>query len=149
MTDTQPSLSISQQTVVDGGIILCVAGDLDHHTGPLLEQALSAIPLRPGTGLILEVADLEYCDSTGLTLMIKASHRARAADCSFSLAGPREDLMRVLALTGLDAFFTIHADSAQAVGSLRPAHTPARSKTGQNERGETTSAPSGIHHADT
>jgi anti-sigma B factor antagonist len=104
---------------MDGVTVLCVAGELDHHTGPLLDRALGETAFSPGTGVILDVSGLEYCDSTGLTLIIKALHRAQAAGCAFSLAGPGNDLLRVLNITGLDGFLTVHADSAQAVDALR------------------------------
>jgi anti-sigma B factor antagonist len=100
-------------------MVLSVTGELDHHTGPRLERAFEEVFLDPPTGVVLDVSGLEYCDSTGLTLIIKAFHRAQAAQSAFVVAGPGDDLMRVFGITGLDRFLTIYPDREQATDALR------------------------------
>ncbi|MEU6404285.1 STAS domain-containing protein [Streptomyces sp. NPDC046985] len=118
MTDTDRALTITQQDHATGIVVLSVTGELDHHTGPCLEQALLHVAFDARTGVVLDLSGLDYCDSTGLTLIIKAHHRAEAAQCPFVVAGPNGDLTRVFEVTGLDQFLTVRADTGQAVAAL-------------------------------
>ncbi|GAA5074962.1 STAS domain-containing protein [Streptomyces similanensis] len=117
MTDTDRTLTVTPQPHRAGLVVLKVAGELDHHTAPSLRQAIDDVPYAAGVAVILDVSELLYCDSTGLTVFINAHHRAEAAGSVLGIAGLRDDLGRVFKITGLDQFFTLHADVEEAVAS--------------------------------
>ncbi|MFI2645494.1 STAS domain-containing protein [Streptomyces sp. NPDC018610] len=117
MTDTERTLTVTSQPRRPGLVVLRVAGELDHHTAPSLRQAIDEFPFDE-SGLILDVSDLLYCDSTGLTVFVLARHRAEAAGSVLAIAGLRDDLRRVFDITGLDQFFTLHPSTEQAVASV-------------------------------
>lgn len=118
MTDTKDILALTRQSHPAGPILLCVAGELDHYTGPRLSEAIDELPFGPGTDVVIDLSALEYCDSTGLSLLITAHHRAEAAGSSLSFAGPSPELARVFAIVGLDQVFTLHASVERAVEAL-------------------------------
>ncbi|MEV6809383.1 STAS domain-containing protein [Streptomyces sp. NPDC017248] len=105
---TEPTLTVVQQLHEAGPVLLQVAGELDHHTAPRLTRALESAPLAPGTPLVIDLSGVEYCDSTGITVLVTAYHRCQAAGCPFSLTGLSDDLARVFRTVGLDQVFTFH-----------------------------------------
>ncbi|MFI5972154.1 STAS domain-containing protein [Streptomyces sp. NPDC051452] len=118
MTETERTLAITQESGPDGSIVLRVAGELDHHTAPRLRAALTQIPFGPAGGLIVDLSRLEYCDSTGLTVLITAYHQATAAGSEFSIAGLNPDMRRFFEIVGIDQVITLHPTVDAAYGRL-------------------------------
>ncbi|CCH31636.1 STAS domain-containing protein [Actinosynnema sp. NPDC047251] len=112
-----PALSVEPDRSCAGLTVLRVGGELDLDTTPQLLEALDEVPLGADEGLVVELARLAYCDSTGITALITAHQRAQAAGGSFSLAGVTPDLMRVFHIVGLDQLFTFHPTVDEAVQS--------------------------------
>ncbi|MBT2545252.1 STAS domain-containing protein [Streptomyces sp. ISL-44] len=53
------------------------------------------------------MAELSFCDSSGLNVLITARHTTQKHGRHISLRGPRPQLLRLLELTGTDALFPI------------------------------------------
>ncbi|MBB0243178.1 anti-sigma factor antagonist, partial [Streptomyces alkaliphilus] len=108
MTEAGSTLTITRGTDPTGPIRLRLDGELDHHTVPRLNREFADLPLAPDTEVILDLSGLEYCDSTGLTALVGAHHRAGTAGSRLSLVGPKPHVARVFTVTGLDRFLTLH-----------------------------------------
>ncbi|MEE1816653.1 STAS domain-containing protein [Streptomyces sp. NPDC004288] len=94
---------------VAGSALLTPAGELDHHTAEILRTPLDAA-LDAGTArLVVDCSGLEFCDSTGLNVLLGARLRADAAGGGVHLVGMRPAVARVFHITGADAVFTVHA----------------------------------------
>ncbi|MEU1054178.1 STAS domain-containing protein [Streptomyces sp. NPDC005876] len=117
---TQPTLTVEQKIHEAGPVVLTVTGELDHHTAPQLSQALNHAPLADGSPLVIDLTGLAYCDSTGITVLVTAYHRAQSTGSSLSLAGLSHDLTRVFQTVGLDQVFTLHPTLDDALAALRP-----------------------------
>lgn len=117
MTDRTSTLTVSVDPDLTGPSVLKVSGELDQHTAPKLREALDELAI--GAGVVLDLRDLVYCDSCGITVLISAQQRARTQDSSLPLAGLDPDLARHLRLLGLADVFAFHATVEQAVLSLR------------------------------
>ncbi|WP_308296850.1 STAS domain-containing protein [Streptomyces sp. ISL-44] len=57
--------------------------------------------------MVVDVAELSFCDSSGLNVLITARHTTQKHGRHISLRGPRPQLLRLLELTGTDALFPI------------------------------------------
>lgn len=91
-------VDVSQDT---GTVILRVCGELDLASREVIEPAvLAAIPTS--YTVILDLADLTFCDSTGLTMFIAAKEKAEAEGTTLRLRNPRPNVARVLAISGVD-----------------------------------------------
>jgi anti-anti-sigma factor len=88
----------------DGGTLtLRPAGELDIATAPRLEQALMD-GRTPGDRVVLDLADLEFIDSTGLRVLIRAVEAARRGGWELSLRPGPPAVHRVFEIAGvLDA----------------------------------------------
>jgi anti-sigma B factor antagonist len=84
------------------GTVLAVSGELDLASAPALEEELEKV-INGGSGtVIVDLRDLEFIDSTGLSVLVKAHQRAQESDCSFGLVRGGAQVQRLLSLTGLE-----------------------------------------------
>ncbi|MFJ8962345.1 STAS domain-containing protein [Lentzea sp. NPDC102401] len=96
------------------GPVLELAGDLDDATAPLALQAVKALTPRAGQQVVVDLTELRFCDSSGISTLIAAHNLAHAADAGIALAGVPRHLARALALVGLGGFFVTHPTVVQA-----------------------------------
>ena len=91
----------------DSDAIVSVGGDLDYDSHGRLEEAVGAAldGGRPPSGLVVDLADVTYCDSCGLRVLLGAQARARDVGATFVLRGAHGQPARALKLTGLDQVF--------------------------------------------
>ncbi|GAA2286504.1 anti-sigma factor antagonist [Streptomyces ruber] len=99
------------------GPVLHVVGELDYDQADDLRAELDRLSLDAGQCLVVELAGLEYCDSTGITVLLAARQQTRAARADLVLAAAPPHLLRILGLLGLDQVFTLRPDATAATGS--------------------------------
>jgi anti-sigma B factor antagonist len=116
---TDQTLTVALDPRPAGPAVLRLAGELDHHTVPRVREVLDTIPVGPDAGLVIDLTDLTYCDSTGITVLVTAYQRAESAGGSFGLAGLNQELTRVFQIVGLDEVFTFHPTVDEAVNAQR------------------------------
>jgi anti-anti-sigma factor len=95
--------------------VVTVAGELDHHTAELLRAPLEDALERGRVRLVIDCSQLEFCDSTGLNVLLGARLKADAADGGVHLVGMLPVVARVFEITGADAVFTVHDSLATAL----------------------------------
>jgi anti-sigma B factor antagonist len=96
------------------GPVLEIAGELDYTNACELRELLTTLSLKPGQCLVLDLAGMEFCDSSGLTALIAARAHAHSARSDIALAAVPAHTLRVLRIVGLDQIFPIHPDSRSA-----------------------------------
>jgi anti-sigma B factor antagonist len=102
MTLAPPTAFSSRATVADGHAVVAVYGELDLSTAPVLSQCLAPVIGAHPCDLILDLAGLHFIDSTGLTLIVRASNALKVHQGTLGLAHPTAPVRRVLELVGLD-----------------------------------------------
>lgn len=100
--DPSPSLRIDEQP--DGVIYL--SGELDMASAPQLKSVLQRLIDTGTSQVILDAANLSFCDSTGLGVFVWA-HQTLPADAALVLRNPTERLEQLLRMTHLDHAFDI------------------------------------------
>ncbi|EFL32620.1 anti-sigma F factor antagonist [Streptomyces viridochromogenes DSM 40736] len=99
--------------------VVTPAGELDHHTADLLREPLEDCLAKGFKRLVIDCARLEFCDSTGLNVLLGARLKAEAAGGGVALAGMQPVVARVFEITGADAVFSVH-DTLQAALADEP-----------------------------
>ncbi len=69
-----------------------------------------------GRTVILDLAGLEFIDSSGLAALVRARQHARRAGRDLLLAAPQQQVLRMLAITRLIDVFAVHASVHEAAG---------------------------------
>ncbi|MFI1759409.1 STAS domain-containing protein [Streptomyces sp. NPDC020571] len=96
------------------GPVLSIFGVLDYATVAQLRERLTILTLQPGQRLVLDLAGLTFCDSSGITALIAARNHAAAFHADIALAAVPAHTLRVLRMVGLDQIFPLHPDSDAA-----------------------------------
>lgn len=99
----------------DRSAIFTPAGELDHHTADLLREPMDAALDEGCARLVVDCSRLEFCDSTGLNVLLGARLKAEAAGGAVHLAALRPTVARVFEITGAEAVFTVHGTLAAAL----------------------------------
>ncbi|MFI2645430.1 STAS domain-containing protein [Streptomyces sp. NPDC018610] len=94
-------LLITRTTAEDGTRVVTLVGeaDLDSSTR-LRDTLLTCLASAPAT--VADLSGLTFMDSSGINALISAHQAAQAAGARLSLAAPREAVLRVLQLVGVD-----------------------------------------------
>jgi anti-sigma B factor antagonist len=106
-------LQTAQETLVR------LSGELDLSSAPTLRELLAgAFDDDRQRRIVLDLTDLIYLDSTGLSIFVTAHKRATATGMEFCLANPNPSIGQLFKITALDHFFTIidSGSSATAAG---------------------------------
>jgi anti-sigma B factor antagonist len=98
--------------------VVTVAGEMDLSTvvqvGNLIDRAMAA---RPEI-LVLDLSEIEFCDSSGIHLVVKAHHRAAAARIHFRVIPPTGPARRVFEICAIDELVTfVSVDDTTAAAS--------------------------------
>jgi anti-anti-sigma factor len=88
--------------------VVTPAGELDHHTADLLREPLEECLAKGFSRLVVDCSRLEFCDSTGLNVLLGARLKAEAAGGGVHLVGMQPVVARVFEITGAEAVFTLH-----------------------------------------
>ncbi|MEU8515254.1 STAS domain-containing protein [Kitasatospora sp. NPDC048722] len=93
----------------DAGAAVCeLVGDLDIETLEPARNALDDLVRRCPPLLVVDLGLVDFCDSSGLNLLLRARMAAIAADVGFRLAAPSATVLRLLELTCADSVFSLH-----------------------------------------
>jgi anti-sigma B factor antagonist len=100
-----------------GWTVVEAKGEIDLYTAPKLKEELGSLVEQDRVRIVIDLADVEFLDSTGLGVLIGSLKRCRERDGDFALAAPRETVQKVLHITGLDKVFPIHATVDEATST--------------------------------
>ncbi|MFI9270944.1 STAS domain-containing protein [Kitasatospora sp. NPDC052896] len=100
-----------------GSRVLVLHGELDHDTADVLREALDGCLAAAPARILLDFADLRFCDSTGLNVLLRARLAARESGREVELCGLGPQVARLFEITGAGGVFRVHPSVAQALSS--------------------------------
>jgi anti-sigma B factor antagonist len=103
----------------DDHAIVTISGEIDLYTAPRLHRELvglldDSMPAR----VVIDMSGVEFCDSTGMNVLLSCLRRAREQGGELEIAAPKPAVRKILQVTGLDSVFTVVED-ADAPGLSR------------------------------
>jgi len=100
---------------LDSGVpVIKLGGEVDVYTAPQLKQKMLGL-LEAGAGqMVVDLAQVEYFDSTALGVLIGGLKRIRERDGNLALICPSPRIRRVFEITGLDKVFDIYSSADEA-----------------------------------
>jgi anti-sigma B factor antagonist len=97
--------------------ILALVGEIDLYTAPRLQSELtSALSDGKPVQIVVDMSGVEFCDSTGMNVLLAAHRVATERGGQLALAAPRPSVRKILEVTGLQSVFTIHDDVPAVTG---------------------------------
>ena len=100
MAPPPPEFAVEVSEAAGGVRTLRPAGELDIGTAPKLERALLE-DRRAGDRIVLDLADLEFIDSTGLRVIVQAAAAAEQGHWELRLRHGRPAVRRVFEISGV------------------------------------------------
>ncbi len=84
-------------------------------TPPPLRERLNELVAEGEYHLVVDMAGVDFLDSTGLGVLVGGLKRARSHEGSLQLVCDQEKILKVFRITGLTKVFPIHASLAGAL----------------------------------
>ena len=103
----------------DGRSVVALRGELDSADAVAVAAALAAVAAREPQ-IIVDLAGLEFIDSSGVAALARGRRQARLAGGDLVLAAPRQKVLRVLAVVRLADAFSVYATVEEAAGEAGP-----------------------------
>jgi anti-anti-sigma factor len=83
------------------GIVIALGGELDLASSPALEEALERVFDSDTKFVVIDLRALEFMDSTGLSIIVKAYQTADDRERQLFLVNGPPQVQRLLSLTGV------------------------------------------------
>lgn len=89
-------------TATDAGLVL--VGEIDAHTAPKLAEAISTCEQAH---VLVDMAGIEFVDSSGLRVLIEAHQAAHASGRTIQISNPSSAVSRLLEISGIDNYLNV------------------------------------------
>lgn len=112
-------------TALEGGVHLVeIHGELDLSTATQLEGPLEDATQAEDAAVLIDLADCDFIDSTGIALIVRAWQRIDATAGNDGKGGlvlccQNEQVRRVLEVTGLERSLRVFPTRDEAIAALR------------------------------
>ena len=100
--------------------VLNITGETDLASAPDLRRDVDEAMQATSGGVVLDLTDLEFLDSTALGTLMAAAGRMMTEQRQLVLVVTRSKVLRVLTITGLLDFFSIVPTRDEALARLSP-----------------------------
>jgi anti-sigma B factor antagonist len=85
----------------DDSAVISVSGELDLASSPALEEELERVAKSDAQVVVVDLRNLEFMDSTGLSVLVRAHQRAEENGRRLGLVNGSQQVQRLLTLTGV------------------------------------------------
>jgi anti-sigma B factor antagonist len=93
--------SLGQATVI------AISGELDLASSPALQEELDRVATLDSQMLIIDLRELDFMDSTGLSVLVRAHQRAEEQGRQLAMVKGSQQVQRLLSLTGVAERLTL------------------------------------------
>lgn len=99
---TTPPISLTTTPLDQSATAVALAGELDVYTVTHIEETLTHLTQGTERELLLDLADVTFCDSSGVALFLRVHRRCVAAGVRLSLCRVPRLPARVIRALGVD-----------------------------------------------
>jgi anti-sigma B factor antagonist len=111
-------MSLTVSTEHHGPVsVVSVVGELDMATAPQLQQQVTELVEADRVRLVFELSGVSFCDSTGLSVFVRAKNNCDAAGGVVRLAAPQRTVQRILEVSGLVEVLHTHPTVDEAISA--------------------------------
>jgi len=100
----------------DQTAVVRLPAEIDLTIADALREALLAVLNQGALGLIADMTATTFCDSAGISALVRAARRAAAGSATMRIAVTAPPVLRVFNLVGIDRLIDIHTSVAAALG---------------------------------
>jgi anti-sigma B factor antagonist len=101
-----------------GRTVMSLGGEIDLYTAPRLHgELVTVLSGETPVQIVVDMSGVDFCDSTGMNVLLAAHRRAREQGGDLELAAPRPAIRKILQVTGLESVFTVLDDPVTVPGN--------------------------------
>jgi anti-sigma B factor antagonist len=115
----EPRFRIQERVVDDRTTIVAVEGEIHVSTAPEFSALLNATVEGGRTSLVLDLTDVMFIDSTGLSVLLNALRQVTHAGGQMAVVCSNPTVLRLFEITRLDTTFDIHAELEPALALVQ------------------------------
>ncbi len=109
-----------EATTIEGSIRqLRLVGEMDLYNANDLKVAIADAIANAVTGIVLDLHDLAYIDSSGISALLFTYTQCKANRVGLCFVNIRGSVRRVIELTSLSGFFPTAGDLGEAISRLK------------------------------
>jgi anti-sigma B factor antagonist len=114
-----PNFHLTEEDLDGAGAVIRVAGDIHATTAPGFSEQLNDAIARGKTRVVLDLTDVEFIDSTGLSVLLNGLRRVTRVRGAMVIACANPTVLRLFEITKLDSTFEILASCDDAILRMR------------------------------
>src|SRR6201996_9082699 len=90
-------LIVSSRSQGDHALVIAT-GEIDLYTAPRLQSELAEVVANaaPASRIVVDMSGVEFCDSTGMNILLSCLRQGRERGGELELAAPRPAVMKIL-----------------------------------------------------
>ena len=119
MSFAEPRFVLHEQAVDDETTVITVRGEIHVSTAPEFSRLLTEAIAKGHTRMVLDLTDVEFIDSTGLSVLLNTLRRLTRAGGALALVATNPTVLRLFEITKLDSTFAIHAELRDALAAVQ------------------------------
>ncbi len=101
----------------DDSVVVTVRGQLDLDTAPVLSTTLDQVLDRDEPRIVVDLSEVEFCDSTGLSAFVAGHNQAERSGGWVRLAAPTDWMSRLIETVGLSGRIPVYPSVAEALSA--------------------------------
>jgi anti-sigma B factor antagonist len=117
----EPHFQLSEEHLDDRTHLITVAGEIHVSTAPEFSRRLNAAIGDGRTQVVLDLTDVDFIDSTGLSVLLNGLRRVTRAGGRMALVCTNPTVLRLFIITRLDSTFQIVGTREAALSAVRQA----------------------------
>jgi len=100
-------MTMQHQVQEEGHItVISLSGSVDANSALELRNIIQGL-VKEGTNILIDLSEVNFIDSSGLSVFIKAYQIGQNVGAQITLASPQPSVRKVFKLTGLEKLFNI------------------------------------------
>jgi len=119
MTFATPQFDLTEEDLDERTHVIAVRGEIHVTTAPEFSRRLNEAIARGKTSVVLDLSQVEFIDSTGLSVLLNGLRRVTRQRGRMALVCTNPTVLRLFEITRLDTTFDIHATREKALESVR------------------------------
>jgi anti-sigma B factor antagonist len=125
--DLAPRFEVSEESLDGDAGVVAVRGEIHVSSAPELSDCLASVMERGVTALVLDLSEVEFIDSTGLSVLLNVLRRLTQRGGSLVIVCTNPTVLRLFEITRLESTFDIVSTREEAIARLRQAQEGATS----------------------
>lgn len=115
--ERDPALIVVAKPVSELVVVLAANGEIDRDSQAMLDEAGAAALDAGAVRLVVDLTEVTFCDSGGLSLFVRLHRRTEARGGSLRLACAQPAVHRVLRVANFDRLLRVHPTVPEAVAA--------------------------------